>query len=190
MDPLRAPALVRRACRDRAIYRSGAVHRSATVRRLACLTLVAVLALAACTGTRPRSTPLDLSGVVTELIKRQVAVVQTIGGDPGCDDADLRPNGVHLRVSLKPDPTVYDIYLFRFKDDATWSSGSAAVTACAAAGASTATAAADGALQTIAVSPYRAFGLGWPSALRAALEATLRVASAGGADPGAGGLGE
>ncbi|MGH2468409.1 MAG: hypothetical protein ACRDGL_11885 [Candidatus Limnocylindrales bacterium] len=176
MDPRRAPALVRRACRARAVRRVRAARRVPALRRVACLTLVAVLALAACTGGgRPRSTPMDLSGVVTELIKRQVAVVQTIGGDPGCDDASLRPNGVHLRVSLTRDPTVYDVYLFRFKDDVTWGSQSAAVTACAAAVTSTASAPAGGSLQTIAVSPYRAFGLGWPSALRVALDGALRV---------------
>jgi hypothetical protein len=150
------------------------------------ITSTAVLALMACKGTAPPATPQDLTGFVTELVRRHVAVVKTISGDPGCADASLVPNGVHLRVSLAPDPTVYDAYLFRFKNEATWSAAASKVAACAAQGPTTATAAADGSLITLSASPFRAFGVGWSSALRAAIDGALRAAAAGGNDPGAG----
>lgn len=137
-------------------------------------------------GSPPPATPLALSDLVTQLVRHGVAVLQTTSGDPGCSDAELAPNGVHMRLSMPPDRAVYDAFLFRFKDSTTWTAAAASVAACAAAGPTTAAAATEGHLVTFAVDPYRAFGAGWPTGLRTAFEATLRIAARGGLDPGAG----
>lgn len=153
----------------------------------AAVVTAAALATAGCrAGTPPPATPMDLSSLVTELVRHRVAVVRTISGDPGCADPNLAPNGVHMLLTLPPAPTVYDAYLFTFKDRATWAAGASSVAACAKDGTSTAAAAADGRLLTIEVSPFRAFGVGWPAALRSALQETIQVAARGGTDPGAG----
>lgn len=157
------------------------------VATLVAAVLAVAVAVAGCGGGKPPpATPLALSDLVSELVTHRVAVVKSISGDPGCDSADLAGNGVHLQVRESGDSSIYDVYLLRFKDQATWQREADAVAACAAAGSGTAAAAADGTLQTIAVSPFRAYGAGWPPALEQALDAVIHIAAAGGTNPGAG----
>ena len=122
--------------------------------RGAATAVLLTLLLGACGGgSPPPATPMALSDLVTELVRHRVAVLQTISGDPGCADADLAANGVHMRLSLPPDRAVYDAYLFRFKGTPTWTAGAQSVATCAAHGASTGGAAVRGDLVTFAVYP-------------------------------------
>ena len=163
------------------------VLRLRLVPRLA--TTMAVAALMAACGTGViGSPPLPTPGGYTEIFESWVlngiAVHERTSGDPGCGDPSLADNAIHVVVSMAPDPTPRDVYLFRFRNTVRWADEAPVVDACQAAFEAI-SARAGGLVSRVDVSPYRAFGDGWTAELRAALERGLAdVAGDGGIPTG------
>jgi len=145
--------------------------------------LGALLLVAACQANDPaEATPRDSAGLLEELGRHGVTAVEQRAGDPGCADASLEPNAIHWQLIIGDDPTPRDVYLFRFKDRATFDAGAAAVDACREAFAGR-TDRAGGTVQHLEISPWRAFGDGWSTGLIDALQASLILAAGNGGDP-------
>jgi hypothetical protein len=144
--------------------------------------LAALLLVTACQANDPAAaTPRDAQGLLEELGRHGVTAVEQRGGDTGCADTSLEPNAVHWQLIVGGDPTPRDVYLFRFKDRATFTAGAAAVDACRAAFAARADRA-GGELEHLEISPWRVFGDGWSAGLQDALRASLILAAGNGGD--------
>ncbi|MGH2407321.1 MAG: hypothetical protein ACRDF7_04465 [Candidatus Limnocylindrales bacterium] len=155
------------------------------------LALALGLLLAGCgsgSATMPPPTPADDLGIFAQWALDGVSVFGRTSGDPGCDDATLVDNAIHVVVSLGAYDSHRDVYLFRFRDSVRWADGGAAVDACRGQFEAR-SARAGGAVERVDVSPYRAFGDGWSPALRGALLAGLTVAAGDGGVPTGGDVG-
>lgn len=145
----------------------------------------AVALLAGC-GSVVGSPPLPTPGGYTEIFEawalNGIAVHERTSGDPGCGDASLADNAVHVVVSFPPDPTSRDVYLFHFRNNVRWADEEQLVDACQAAFEAV-SARAGGPVSRIDVSPYRAFGDGWTLELKAALEHGLASVAGDGGIP-------
>ena len=147
----------------------------------------AVALLAAC-GSVVGSPPLPTPGGYTEIFEswalNGIAVHERTSGDPGCGDQSLADNAVHVVVSLPPDPSPRDVYLFHFRNRVRWADAGPLVDACQAAFEAI-SARAGGPVSRIDVSPYRAYGDGWTPELEGALKrGLLSVAGDGGIPTG------
>jgi hypothetical protein len=152
------------------------------------MAIAVACALAACSGSAVGSPPLPTPGGYTEIFEawvlQGVAIHQRTSGEPGCGDQSLADNAIHVVVSMEPDPTPRDVYLFRFRNSVRWADEVAVVDACQQTFEAI-SARAGGPVSRIDVSPYRAFGDGWTPELRAALERGLAdVAGDGGIPTG------
>ena len=145
----------------------------------------AMVVLTAC-GSVVSSPPLPTPGGYTEIFEawalNGITVHQRTSGDAGCGDASLADNAVHVVVSMAPDPTPRDVYLFRFRNSVRWADGGSLVDACRAVFEAMSSRA-GGSVDRIDVSPYRAFGDSWTPELNAALEAGLRSTAGDGGIP-------
>jgi hypothetical protein len=154
-------------------------------RRSIALVTVAALTMAGCGSlvtTMPLPTPADAIGIFEEWALHGVAVHERISGDPGCSDPSLDDNAIHVVVSMGVGGQRRDVYLFRFRNRVRWADGAPAVDACQGQFEAR-SARVGGPLDRLDVSPYRAFGDGWPPDLRAALESGLVVAAGDGGIP-------
>ncbi|MFI5254004.1 MAG: hypothetical protein ACHQ15_00900 [Candidatus Limnocylindrales bacterium] len=145
---------------------------------------VAALLLAACgaiSATMPPPTPADALGIFAQWALRGIDVHGRVSGDPGCGDASLVDNAVHVVVSLGGDAD-RDVYLFSFSNSVRWADGGPVVDACQAQFEARSSRA-GGPVERIDVSPYRAFGDGWSAELKADLSAGLVVAAGDGGVP-------
>jgi hypothetical protein len=153
---------------------------------LALVRAMGAVALVAGCGSVVASPPLPTPGGYTEIFEawalNGVAVHERTSGDPGCGDASLADNAVHVVVSMAPDPAPRDVYLFRFRNSVRWADGGPGVDACQATFEAI-SARAGGPVARVDVSPYRAFGDGWTPELRAALERGLADVAGNGGIP-------
>jgi hypothetical protein len=153
--------------------------------RHAALVAIALL-LAACGADLAASPPLPTPGGYTEIFEAWVlngiAVHERTSGDPGCGDQSLADNAVHVIVSMAPDPTPRDVYLFRFRNSVRWADESPVVDACRRTFEAI-SARAGGSVSRVDVSPYRAFGDGWTPWLQVALERGLADVAGNGGIP-------
>jgi hypothetical protein len=87
------------------------------------LLVLAALALAGCgfvSTTAPPATPADSLGIVSELSGRGVRVGSIVSGDPGCADTTLAPTAIRLTASGLDQVTDTTIYLYIFRNRASW----------------------------------------------------------------------
>jgi hypothetical protein len=155
-----------------------------TARSKLAATVSLALLLVACQANDPAAaTPRDNAGVLEELARHGVTAVEQRSGDTGCGDASLVANAIHWRLRVGSDPTPRDVYLFRFKDRATFQQNAAVVEACRQAFEARSSRA-GGVVDAVAISPWRAFGDGWSPELQDSLTAALTLA-AGNGDGGA-----
>ena len=150
------------------------------------MTIAAVIVFTACSTGTAASPPLPTPGGYTEIFEawalNGIAVHQRTSGDAGCGDPSLADNAVHAVVSMAPDPTQRDVFLFRFRNTVRWADGGPLVDACQAAFEAI-SARAGGPVARIDVSPYRAFGDGWSPELEAALKRGLADVAGNGGIP-------
>jgi hypothetical protein len=142
--------------------------------------------LAACDVGAVGSPPLPTPGGYTEIFEswvlQGIAVHERTSGEPGCGDQSLADNAVHVVISMAPDPTPRDVYLFRFRNSVRWADEATIVDACQQVFEAISSRA-GGPVSRIDVSPYRAFGDGWTPELRAALERGLADVAGNGGIP-------
>ena len=141
------------------------------------LALLALLLVAAC-GPMPAATPDDMVGVLNELTAHGATVTDIIAGDAGCPASSLHSNGSHLKMRFSPDGRDYDVYLFRWRGRTDFDSAAAQFDQCKSEFGNRLGPALP--VSVVEVAPWRAFGIGWPSALRDAIEQSLVAAASGG----------
>ena len=97
------------------------------------LVFVALL-VAACSYVEtgpPSATPADFPGVAIEFQKRGLHVDNVVAGDAGCPDQVLAPTAISFTVSGKDQATPVKMYLYVFRDRATYERLRASIDACA-----------------------------------------------------------
>jgi hypothetical protein len=97
------------------------------------LGLVALL-VAACgyvETTPPAPTPADFGGIASEFAKRGVHPAHIVAGDPGCPDKVLSPTAISFDAAGLDQATTVRIYLYVFRDRATFERLRATIDACA-----------------------------------------------------------
>ena len=143
------------------------------------LGLVAVTTLAACdafTPQKPSPTPTDFAGIVAELARGGIAVDHVTEGDAGCPDQRLARTAVGFDATGIDQPTATRVYLYAFKDSATFDQLRPSVDSCARSYVTDPTAYA-----TIESSPYLFAGAGpWAPGFKDALRQALMRAAVGG----------
>ena len=142
------------------------------------LPLVAVV-LAACgvvSTTAPSPTPADFPGIAIELIKRGIVVGDPIAGDAGCDDRVLIPTAISFPASGLDEPKPVRVYLYVFRDRATFDRLQASVDNCARSYVTD-----PSTYELVAESPFVIAGQGpWGSEFKARLREGLTVAAGSG----------
>ena len=142
--------------------------------------LSAVLLLGACAGPPIPATPQPATGVFTELAILGGSTPNLVAGDPGCNQPDMIPSAIHAQVRVPATASqLTDVYLFTWADHDAWSRGAVAFDSCRAEYAASQSAA-GGTVDELDVSPYRAFGAGWSSALKSALQQAMTKAAGNG----------
>lgn len=141
------------------------------------LVLTLALALAAC-GPTPTASPTDMTGVLNEFASHGAVVRDIIAGDAGCAESDLHSNGSHLTLTLTAEARDYGVYLFRWRRPSDYAAGDSAFQQCVAQFAREPSVTEE--VQTIEVTPWRAFGTGWSDAMTDVIRQSLVAAAAGG----------
>jgi hypothetical protein len=137
---------------------------------------VATLVLAGCYGGSASPTPGDMTDVLGELTAHGMTMTDTVAGDPGCADPSLFDNARRLVVTAAADGGSYTVYLFRWRNVTDYNAAADAFDACAAAFAGRPGTAP---VETVDVSPWRAYGPGWSSDVRDAIGQALAGAGSG-----------
>ena len=97
--------------------------------------LVLAIALAGACGTisttAPRPTPADFQGIASELTKRGIVIDDIVSGDAGCQDATLIPTAIALTADGLDQAEPVRIYLYIFRNRASFERLRATVDDCA-----------------------------------------------------------
>ncbi len=145
------------------------------------LILVALVALvtAACgefTPTTESDSPTDFGGIVAELQIVGISVDRVVSGDAGCNDQRLAHTAIGFDAVGIDQTTTVRIYLYAFKDQATYDALRASVDACARSYVVD-----PAAFGSVDVPPYVLAGNGpWGPAFKVALRTALQRAAVGG----------
>jgi hypothetical protein len=102
-------------------------------RRAVLLCFIALL-VAGCgvvTTTPPSPTPADFGGIAAELAKHGINVGHVVSGDAGCSDQVLTPTAISFDASGLDQPSPVRIYLYVFRNRATFERLRATVDNCA-----------------------------------------------------------
>ena len=146
-----------------------------TLPRPLALGFVALL-VAACAfveTTPPAPTPADFQGVAGELAKRGVILDHVVSGDAGCADKVLAPTAISFDASGLDQTATVRIYLYAFRDRATYERLRSSIDACARAFVTD-----PAAYQSVDQSPYVLAGQGpWGPKFEAALRQAIEVAA-------------
>lgn len=144
---------------------------------MACLPFVVAL-IAGCRGatTAPSPTPADFAGIVEQLSKAGIGVVNAVSGDAGCHDPALIPTAIAFDASGLDQTSPVRIYLYIFRDRDTWQRLAGSVATCARSYVTD-----PAAYESVSPSPFVASGQGpWGPRFAAALHAALTAAAGSG----------
>jgi hypothetical protein len=145
------------------------------VRKLA-LALVFVL-VGGCYGSSSGSpTPGDMTDVQGELEAHGATIKTAVAGDAGCPDQTLVSNARRLQLTLASDGKTYDVYLFRWTDQSTYSAAASSFDVCVSAFADKGTSVH---VETVELAPWRAYGPDWSKDMHDLLQQALSQAAAG-----------
>lgn len=140
------------------------------------LLLVAVLVVGACgriSTTPPAPTPADFQGIGAELTKRGVVIDELVSGDAGCADPVLIPTAIGLTASGLDQVEPVRIYLYIFRNRASFERLRASVDTCARSFVTD-----PATFETIEQSPYVVAAQGpWGPDFEAAIREALEVAA-------------
>ena len=97
------------------------------------LGLVALLVVACnyVETTPPPPSPADFQGIAGEFVKRGVLMDRTVSGDAGCADKVLAPTAIAFDAKGLDQATAVRIYLYVFRDRATFERLRSSIDACA-----------------------------------------------------------
>ena len=138
--------------------------------RVAWFLVVAVLTVVACgPDAMPRPSPNEFPEVVSGLVRRGATITTQVAGDAGCPQETLNDNAVRLDVAMPGSPATA-VYLFRWRRAPDFEAEASAYAACLTdvrarnAGVE---------LSSFERSPWRAYGVGWSSTLRSAVDEAI-----------------
>lgn len=141
----------------------------------ACLALV-VAGCGALAAGSPAPTPADFQGIASELAKRGIGVTHIVSGDPGCADPVLTPTAIAFDATGLDQPEAVRIYIYIFRNRATFERLRASIDSCAASFVSDADT-----YESVEASPFVVAGQGpWGIEFERALRAGLTVAAGSG----------
>lgn len=144
-------------------------------RRLLPLAFVVLTLVGACgiSTSEPAPTPADFQGIATEITKRGIAIDDIVSGDAGCQDPVLIPTSIGLTVSRLDQTAPVRIYLYIFRNRASYERLRATVDECARAFVTD-----PDTYETIEQSPFVVAAQGpWGPEFEAALRDALEVAA-------------
>jgi hypothetical protein len=137
------------------------------------------LAVSACgtiSTTPPAPTPADFGGIATALNRQGVRVGNAISGDAGCTDPDLIPAAISLDAEGLDQPAPVRIYLYIFRNRASFEKLRANIDTCARAYVTD-----PETFESVEQSPYVVAGQGpWSPKFEAAIRHGLEVAAGSG----------
>jgi hypothetical protein len=116
--------------------------------------------------------------VFEALARRGATVTAIVSGDPGCDRQDLVANAVRFTLTLR-DGIAREVHVFAFRSTAALASARASLEACRASF-DFGSARPGGAVGTVEVGAFHAFGAPWSAEVRDVLEGALGEATRGG----------
>ncbi len=143
----------------------------------ACLTAMLPILIAGCGVFVAPSQPTagDLTDIANGLVRRNMTITNQVAGDPGCGSqgsSPLHSNAVRYDVRPPGMNASYPVYVFGWKSQATFDADKPEFDSCVQAEEQSAS----GPVDTVEHLPWRAFGPGWPVALRDAVDAALMEA--------------
>jgi hypothetical protein len=140
------------------------------------------LIVAACSYVEtgpPAPTPADFPGIPIEFQKRGLHVGDPVSGDAGCNDSVLTPTAISFDISGMDQPTPVKVYLYVFRNRATYERLRSTIDACAR---SYVTDSEN--FESVEQSPFVLAGQGpWGTAFEAALRDGIVVAAGTGDNP-------
>lgn len=146
-----------------------------SLRSMAVLTAL-VLVLAGCdriSTAPPAPTPADFQGIATEISKRGIVIDDLVSGDAGCTDPALIPTAISLTAYGLDQDEAVSVYLYIFRNRASFEKLRAAVDDCARAFVTD-----PATYETIEQSPFVVASQGpWGPQFEAALRSALEVSA-------------
>lgn len=153
--------------------------RAARPARILALALLVSLLAAACSAFTPTTepaTPTDFAGIVAEMQNLGIAVDRVVSGDAGCDDQRLARTAIGFDASGLDQAATVRVYLYAFKDQATYDELRTAVDTCARSYVKD-----PATFGSVDAPPYVLAGNGpWTPAFKDALRTALQRAAVGG----------
>ena len=148
------------------------VHRAVLVAAAA----VSIAGCGALTGTEPAPTPADFQTFEAILSRAGIHVDHIVSGDPGCDDVELGRTAIGFDASGLDQPTPTRLYVYIFRNGATFDRLRQTVDACAKAYVTD-----PATYESIDASPFVVAGQGpWAPAFRGAVRTALTAAASPG----------
>jgi hypothetical protein len=155
--------------------RSGALVHPSRPAGLVLAIAVAVL-LAACgtiSRTAPAATPADFQGIAGAIVQRGIQISHIVSGDAGCADPGLGKTAIGFDAVGVDQATPVRVYVYIFRNRATFERLRATVDACARTYVTDAAA-----FESVESSPYVAAGRGpWGPTFRTNLRAAIEEAA-------------
>jgi hypothetical protein len=140
------------------------------------------LIVAACSFVEtgpPAPTPADFPGIAIEFQKRGLHVDDPVSGDAGCNDSVLTPTAISFDISGMDQPTPVKVYLYVFRNRATYERLRSTIDACARSYVTD-----PENFESVEQSPFVLAGQGpWGTAFEAALRDGIVVAAGTGDNP-------
>jgi hypothetical protein len=134
------------------------------------------LAVAACgtiSTSPPAPTPADFGGIAADLTRQGVRIGNAVSGDAGCTDSELIPTAISVDASGLDQVTPVRIYLYIFRNRASFEKLRANIDACARAYVTDAET-----FESVEQSPYVLAGQGpWAPQFEGAIRKGLEVAA-------------
>ena len=138
-----------------------------------CLVMLLVAACSFVETTPPPPTPAGFQGIAGEFVKHGIQVGRSVSGDPGCDDKTLAPTAIALDAMGLDQATKVRIYLYAFRDRATFERLRSSVDACARAYVTD-----PSTYESVEASPFVMAGQGpWAAGFKTALRQSLQSAA-------------
>jgi len=144
------------------------------VRLLGALALGTVLAgCGTLSGTAPAPTAADFPGIATDISHRGIALSHIVSGDAGCSDGNLAKTAIAFDASGLDQSTPVRVYVYIFRNRATYERLRSTVDACARAYVTD-----PATFESLETSPYVVTGQGpWASRFRDSIRAAITEAA-------------